>query len=69
MKFDPTFFTVRAPNDTTRWSKGKHEELMSSIGLKLKYPNEYVLAKGTCHSVVPDPSVWVKNILKGLWHA
>ena len=48
IQFDPSFFTVRAPNDTTRWSEGVENRDLAVLGLKLKYPGEYAKAKATC---------------------
>jgi hypothetical protein len=47
-QFDPSFFTVRTPTDTTRWSPGFENLDMAALGLKLKYPEEYAKAKATC---------------------
>lgn len=48
IQFDPSFFTVRAANDTTRWSEGVENRDLAALGLKLKYPEEYAKAKATC---------------------
>jgi nucleoside-diphosphate-sugar epimerase len=47
-QFKVSFFTVRAPADSTRWAQGSYDKDMALLGLAVKYPNEYASAKATC---------------------
>jgi nucleoside-diphosphate-sugar epimerase len=52
-RYNRVMFTVRQPNDPTRWSKGENSDLISdNWGFKLKYPPELRQSIATCKTDV-----------------
>ena len=47
-EFPRSMFTVRAYNDSTRWSQGTIEPNMAKFGLRLKYPLEFASSCEHC---------------------
>ena len=47
-------FTVRAEGDSTRWSQGKEHADTAHLGVRIKYPDEYELAKRMCNTTAKE---------------
>lgn len=54
-QFDRSFFTVKLPDDPTRWSQGSDDEVISQFdGLKVKYVDEFHQASKHCGMNDPE---------------
>ena len=52
-QFPRTMFTVRAENDSSKWSQGCNDDDMHNFCLKIKYPEAKREALKTCANLIP----------------
>jgi hypothetical protein len=66
-EFPRSMFTVRASNDSTRWSQGQIHPEMTQYELKLKYPAEFISSIKSCQ--ISNLSDTMNDIQKYDWRS